>query len=107
MDDVQQLNNVRVLHFFEQRDLADSGARDTFIFGLESYFFQSDNTARVVQLAGLVDDTVCAYRRTDEPTRELSSDRSVSAIPKTASKSVRTFADFLNFLVIFHGDLDI
>lgn len=60
VNDVEQLDNVGVLYFLEQRNLGDGGARNTLIFRLQSEFLQSDNMARMVQLAGLIDDTVRA-----------------------------------------------
>lgn len=60
MDDVQQLDNVGVLHFLEKRDFADGGAGNALIFSLQSDLLQSDNSVWMVQLAGLVDDTVRA-----------------------------------------------
>lgn len=58
VDNVEQLDNVRVMHFFEQRDLADGGAGNAFIFGLQSDLLQSNYAVGMVQFSGLVDDTV-------------------------------------------------
>jgi hypothetical protein len=58
VNDVQQLDNVGVLHLLEERDLADGGAGDALILGLETDLFQSDNAVGGVQFTGLVNDTV-------------------------------------------------
>lgn len=60
VDNVQQLDNVGVLHFFEKRDLADGGTGNTLIFGFQSDLLEGNNSVRMGQLAGLVDDTVRA-----------------------------------------------
>lgn len=69
VDNVQQLDNVGVLHFFEEGDLADGGTGDTLIFGLETNLLESDDTIGMVELTGFVDNTVGTYG--DEMTREL------------------------------------
>jgi hypothetical protein len=33
VDDIEQLNDIRVVHLFEERDLANGGTWDAFIFG--------------------------------------------------------------------------
>ena len=55
---VEQLDNVGVLHFLEERDLANGGAGNALIFGLETDLLQSNNAVGVVQFTGLVDHTV-------------------------------------------------
>jgi hypothetical protein len=58
VDNVEQLNDVGILHLLEQGDLADGSARNAFIFSLETDLLQGDDTVGVVQFASLVDDTV-------------------------------------------------
>jgi hypothetical protein len=58
VNNVQQLDDVGILHLLEERDLANGSAGDALIFGLETDLFQSDDTVGVVQFASLVDDTV-------------------------------------------------
>jgi hypothetical protein len=60
VDNVEQLNDVGILHLLEQGDLADGSARNAFIFSLETDLLQGDDTVGVVQFASLVDDTVCS-----------------------------------------------
>lgn len=69
VDNVQQLYNIGVLHLFEEGDLANGGTWDTLIFGFETDLLESDDTIGMVELAGLVDNTVGTYE--DEMTREL------------------------------------
>jgi hypothetical protein len=61
MHDVEELDDVGVIHFLEQGYLANSSAGNAFVFGLESDLLQGDDTVRVGELAGLVDDTVGSY----------------------------------------------
>lgn len=61
VNNVEQAHNVWVIHFFEERDLADGGGRDTLILGLETNLLERDNAlVRSAQVDGFVDDTVCA-----------------------------------------------
>lgn len=65
MNDVEQLDDVRVLHLLQERDLADGGTRDALIFGFETNFLQSDDTIGMIEFASFVDNTVGSYSRLD------------------------------------------
>lgn len=58
VDDVVQLNDVGVAHFFKERDFTNGGTGDTLIFGFETDLLEGNNAVGVIQLTGLVDDTV-------------------------------------------------
>lgn len=58
VDNVVQLDNIRVLHLLEKGDLADSGTGDALIFRLQSNLLESNNAVGMVQFSSLVDDTV-------------------------------------------------
>ena len=59
VDNVEQANDVRVVHFLEQRNLADGRGRDALILGLETDLLQRNNAlVGSAQVESLVDDTV-------------------------------------------------
>lgn len=62
VDNIEQTNNVGVVHFFEERDLADGSARDTLIFGLETDLFESNDSAAICQISRLVNNTVGTWK---------------------------------------------
>jgi hypothetical protein len=59
VDDVEQADDVRVVHFLEQRNLANGGGRDALILSLETDLLQRNNAlVGSAQVESLVDDTV-------------------------------------------------
>jgi hypothetical protein len=64
MYDIEQLDNVLVFRFLEKGNLSNSCAGNTLILALEPDLLQSDNTVRVVQLSGLINDAVCSWGAT-------------------------------------------
>jgi hypothetical protein len=44
VNDIEQADNVRIVHLFEQRDFADCGAGNTFVFSFEADLFEGDNS---------------------------------------------------------------
>lgn len=68
MDNIQQLDDVGVLHLLEEGNLANCSAGDALIFGFESNLLQGNDTVGVIEFTGLVDHTVSACRPL---TREL------------------------------------
>ena len=61
MDNVQQANNIRIVHFLEQGNLANGRGGDSFILGLQTNFLQGDDAlVGSAEVASLVDNTVCA-----------------------------------------------
>lgn len=61
--DVEEANNGGVVHLFEQGDLADRGRGNAFIFGFETDFLEGDDAlVGGGEIAGFVDDSVCAWR---------------------------------------------
>ena len=59
VDDVEEADNVRVVHFLEQRNLADGGGRDTLVLSLETNLLQRNNAlVGSAQVESLVDNTV-------------------------------------------------
>lgn len=55
---VEEADDVGVVHLLEQRNLTNSCARDTFIFRFQANLLQGNNTAGVGEFAGFVDNTV-------------------------------------------------
>jgi hypothetical protein len=63
VNNIQQAQDIGVLHLLEQADLSDGGRRHAFIFGFETDLFECDDTLiRSAQITRFVDDTVCACR---------------------------------------------
>ena len=58
MHDVEQADDVGILHFFEQGNLTNGCTGDTFILCFETDLLQGDDTAGMNELAGFVNDTV-------------------------------------------------
>jgi hypothetical protein len=58
MDNVEQADNVGIPHFLEERDFANSGAWNTFIFSFEADFLQGDNSAAIGEVSSFVDNTI-------------------------------------------------
>ena len=57
--DVQQADDVRVVHLLEQGDLTDGGRRHALIFGLETNLLKRNNALVLsCEVAGLVDNSV-------------------------------------------------
>lgn len=62
--DVVKLHDIRVVHLLKEGYLTNSGAGNTFIFGLEADLLESNNSAGMKQVAGLVDYTVGTWTST-------------------------------------------
>lgn len=60
VDNVEETQDVVVFHLLEERDLANGGAGDAFIFGFEADLLEGDDFAAIGEVAGFVDDTVSA-----------------------------------------------
>ena len=59
MDNVEQADNVRVVHFLEQGHLTDGGGWDALILGPEANLLERNNAlVGSAQVESLVDDTV-------------------------------------------------
>jgi hypothetical protein len=63
VDDVEQAHDVGVVHFLEERDLADGSRGNTFILSFEANLLERDNTLiGSAQVEGLVNNTVRACK---------------------------------------------
>lgn len=60
VDDVVEVDDVRIIHFLEKGDLANGSARDALVLGFQADLLQCDHTVWMGQIASLVDDTVRA-----------------------------------------------
>ena len=56
------LDDILPLELLQQTDLADRGARHAFVPSVQPYLLQGDDSTSV-DMARLVDDTVCAWAR--------------------------------------------
>jgi hypothetical protein len=60
VDDVEQAHDVDVVHLLEERYLADGGARDALVLGLEADLLEGDGLV-VNEVGGAVYDAIGAY----------------------------------------------
>jgi hypothetical protein len=59
--DIEEADNVGVVHLLEERDLADGSRGDTLILGFETNLLKGDNALVLgSEVAGLVDNTICS-----------------------------------------------
>lgn len=58
MDDIEELDDVGVVHLLQQGDLPNGGAGDAFILGLQANLLQGDDPIGMGELASLVNNTV-------------------------------------------------
>jgi len=72
-------DDVVVLELLEQADLPDRGRRHALVLGLEPDLLEGDDLARV-NVLGLVDDTVRAYRSEEGSSRLRSARRGLGRI---------------------------
>lgn len=86
---VEELDDVWVVHLFQKRDLANSCAGDSFIFCFEANLLESDNSALVEEISGFVDDAICTW--TSDCVREAA--RMLHKC--SAALDVLTFSDLL------------
>lgn len=61
VDNVMESNDVGILHLLEERDLANGGAGNAFIFCFQADLLQRYYASSVCKISGFVYDTVCAY----------------------------------------------
>jgi hypothetical protein len=59
--DVEKTDNVWVVHLFQERDFANCGTGNTFIFAFKTNLLESNDPSRVKEIAGFVDYAVCAF----------------------------------------------
>lgn len=64
---VEEADDVGVVHLFQEGDLADGGGGDSFIFGFETDFLEGYNAATVQEVAGFVDDSVGSWKEWSQP----------------------------------------
>lgn len=61
VDDVEEADDVWVIHLLEEGNLADRGGWNTLILSLEADLFESDNASVVEEIAGLVNNSVSTW----------------------------------------------
>lgn len=119
VDDVEQADNVDILHLLEEGDLADSGAGNALIFGLETNLLERDDAAAVGQVSGFVDYAIGTFTncRRQHELEGISGEGAGGEEmgQKTSSRVARlrgarqgytwelTFTDLLQLLVVLHG----
>ena len=58
---VEQADDIGVVHLLEQGDFANGGGGHAFVFGFEADLLEGDDSmVRGGEVAGFVDDAVCA-----------------------------------------------
>ena len=98
--DVEQADDVGVVHLLQEGDLADGGGGDTFIFGFEADFLQGYNAATVQEVAGLVDDSVGSWEEYSQPL--LRCGRASGVALWSGKCKLLTLSNLLQFLVVLH-----
>lgn len=58
VNNIQEADDVGVVQFSQDGNLADGGTGNAFVFGLETDLFESDNAAIVAEITGFVDNTI-------------------------------------------------
>ena len=59
VNDVQETDNGRVLHLFEEGDLPDGCTWDAFIFCFKADLLEGDDSRGMGEVSGFVHDTIC------------------------------------------------
>lgn len=59
MDNIQESDNSGIGHLLQERNLADGGRWDAFVFGFQSDLLEGDDAVGVGEIFGFVDDAVC------------------------------------------------
>lgn len=98
--DVEEADDVGVVHLFEEGDLADGGGRDAFIFGFEADFLKGYNTATVQEVAGFVDNSVGSWEEHSQ--RLLRCGRACGVAMGSSKCKLHTLSNLLQFLVVLH-----
>ena len=89
VDNVEKAHNVGVVHFLEERNLANGSGGNTLIFGLETDLLEGDNAlVGRAKVKGFVNNTVraCEGRRCQRRV-EISGDSSAMSYPRRSSPS--------------------
>jgi hypothetical protein len=108
MDDIEQANNVGVSHLLEERDFADGGTGDTFIFSFEADLLQGDNSTAIGKVSSFVDNTVGTWKvsalgfREGEAGGVKITEQASQGLP-ICTVSTRTFTNLFQLLVVLHG----
>lgn len=93
VNNIQQADNVGVVHLLEQGDLADGSRGHTLIFGFETDLLEGDNALVLCgQVAGLVHDTVGSWRVLVKNMQ-----------PSLRNRRLHTLSDLFQLLVVLHG----
>jgi hypothetical protein len=58
VNNIQEADDVWVVKFSQDRNLADGGAGNALVFGLETDLFEGDDAAIVAEITGFVDNTI-------------------------------------------------
>ncbi len=54
VDDVEEADDVGIVHFFKEGNFADCGGRYAFVFGFEADLFKGDDSTWVAEVTGFV-----------------------------------------------------
>jgi hypothetical protein len=58
VNNIKQTDYIWVVELSQDGNLADGGAGDALVFGLETDLFEGDDATVVTEIAGFVDDTI-------------------------------------------------
>jgi hypothetical protein len=97
--DVEEADNVGVVHLFEERDLADGSRGDALILGFETNLLEGDNALVLGgEVAGLVDNTICSLAMSARAPY-------TSEEAELLQRRLRTLSDLFQLLVVLHGSV--
>ena len=97
---VEEADDVGVVHLFEEGDLADGGGGDAFIFGFETDFLEGHNAAAVQEVAGFVNDSIGSWKERSQPL--LRCGKASGAALGSGKCKLHTLSNLLQFLVVLH-----
>ena len=105
MNNIEQTDNVGISHFLEERNFANGGTWDAFIFSFEADLLQGDNSTAIGKVPGFVDDTVgtCKVSALGFREGEASGVKITGQASQGLSVCTRTFTNLFQLLVVLHG----
>jgi hypothetical protein len=61
-DDVEEIDDIAVVNFLEDRDLTESSLGDTFVTAVEAHLLEGNDLASLT-INGTIDDTICTFTK--------------------------------------------
>ena len=58
VNNVEEFDDIRIIHFLEKRDLTDGGAGHAFVFGFKTNLLEGNYSGGVCEVTSFVDDPI-------------------------------------------------